>query len=88
MARWVPMSPAKRAKSKGKPARKAARPAKKAAKPAKSAKAGAKPSKAAAAKTMAPGHAHCAATDPFGDPCQNVPRRPSRYCVIHSYLER
>lgn len=33
-------------------------------------------------------HAHCAATDPFGGPCQNVPRRPSRYCVIHSYLDR
>lgn len=36
----------------------------------------------------ATGHAHCAATDPFGGTCQNLPRRPSKYCVIHSYLER
>lgn len=31
---------------------------------------------------------HCAATDPFGDPCQSAPRLPSAYCTIHSYLDR
>lgn len=42
--------------------------------------------KAAAQATN--GRRHCAATDPFGDPCQSVPRLPSKYCTIHSYLER
>jgi hypothetical protein len=92
MARWVNMSPAKRAKSKGKPARKAARPAKssKAAKSSKGKTKAAKPKGAAKPMAAAAGstHAHCAATDPFGGPCQNVPRRPSKYCVIHSYLDR
>lgn len=98
------MSPAKRAKAgkatkKAAPkmARKASRPAKKAkaARPAKKAKGGrARPAARAGSPRPAPtaarpsGHAHCAATDPFGDPCQNVPRRPSAYCVIHSYLDR
>lgn len=67
--------PAARAAPKAKPA--AARKAGKAAKPTAK---GAAPAKPAAA--------HCAASDPFGDPCQNLPRRPSRYCVIHSYLDR
>jgi hypothetical protein len=100
MAPQVRMTPAKprkatkSPKSSGKAAGRKAAPAKgakgkkaakapKAAKPAKGSKAGsAKPT------ASATGHAHCAATDPFGDPCQNVPRRPSKYCVIHSYLER
>jgi hypothetical protein len=100
-ARVLPM-PAKRA-TKGKAAKpskstKKAASAKKAAK--RSAAKGKRPSprkgpasaRAASARPAAtagrPGHAHCAATDPFGDPCQNVPRRPSAYCVIHSYLDR
>ena len=78
------------------PAKKTSRKASKASTKPKAAKRPAKP-KAAARKASArpaPGraagsaHAHCAAPDPFGDPCQNLPRRPSKYCVIHSYLER
>lgn len=30
----------------------------------------------------------CPATDPFGGPCQSTPRPPSRYCTMHSYLDR
>jgi len=70
-------------KSKGPSKAKAARPARK-AKPANKPRAAAKP--AAPAKSPA-GHTLCAATDPFGGPCQNTPRRPSKYCVIHSYLD-
>lgn len=90
------MSPAKKASksAKGKSAAKAAKgkakSAPKAAKPA--AKRASKPALKSAPKASSPaaaaGHAHCAASDPFGDPCQNLPRRPSKYCVIHSYLER
>ena len=89
------MSPAKSKKA----ARKAGTSTKKAAaKPAK--RPAGKPRKASKAATKAPakpaqtataaaaGHPHCAASDPFGDACQNRPRRPSKYCVIHSYLER
>ena|SRR5688572_7156363 len=87
-----------------KKAGKAARPAKvsrkggarKAAKPSKASKSSKKGAKgrpgssAGSAKptASATGHAHCAATDPFGGTCQNLPRRPSKYCVIHSYLDR
>jgi hypothetical protein len=90
-ARSSRMSTAKRAKA----VRKGAKPSKKAARKGKAAsarpKAAAKrPASRRPAPAMAgrPGHARCAATDPFGDPCQNVPRRPSAYCVIHSYLDR
>lgn len=93
MAARVPaMSPAKRATTSK--AAKASKPPKKAAKAGKGRRpARAAPKRAASARpapsTMGrPGHAHCAATDPFGDPCQNVPRRPSAFCVIHSYLDR
>src|SRR5215210_6309784 len=100
MALQVRMSPAtskKAAKKSGKAARprktasksrspakaaKSARPAKKASAPSK----GGKASKTAAPAKAVATHAHCAATDPFGDACQNLPRRPSKYCVIHSYL--
>lgn len=90
------MPPAK-SKKAAKPAKAAKKAAPKAPKPAAKAKgrssAPAPKAKAAVAKPAAPTHggnvhAHCAASDPFGDPCQNLPRRPSKYCVIHSYLER
>jgi hypothetical protein len=100
-ARVLPM-PAKRSKGKAaaKPAK--AKSGKKAAKARPAARKGARPApgrgkapakRAASARPAPatagrPGHAHCAATDPFGGPCQNVPRRPSAYCVIHSYLDR
>jgi hypothetical protein len=102
--RMTPAKPRKAAKSRkpaGKASGRKGTPSKAAKKaaprPAKSSKGGkpsaakpAKGSKAGSAKptASATGHAHCAATDPFGDPCQNVPRRPSKYCVIHSYLDR
>jgi hypothetical protein len=84
----------KAAGKQGKPAARGKAP--KAAKGRKTAKAsGRKSAKrpGAAAKAKAPTHggnvhAHCAATDPFGGACQNLPRRPSKYCVIHSYLDR
>jgi hypothetical protein len=91
-------------KSKKAASRKAAKKAGKAAKsskaPRKAAKSSRKGTKAkpsgrasksagsAKPTAAATGHAHCAATDPFGGTCQNLPRRPSKYCVIHSYLER
>ncbi|MEA3166226.1 MAG: hypothetical protein QOJ26_1095 [Thermoplasmata archaeon] len=96
MALQVRMSPAKSRKAASEKARKAGGKARKTARPkaakakrsAPARKAG-KPKSAKAAKTAsATGHAHCAATDPFGDACQNLPRRPSKYCVIHSYLDR
>jgi hypothetical protein len=101
MAWQVRMSPAKSRKAASK-SRKAAGKAGKPKRPAKAAKAakGAKSSKKASKSSRsrssgsakptasATGHAHCAATDPFGGACQNLPRRPSKYCVIHSYLER
>ena len=86
------MSPAKKASksAKGKSAAKAAKGKAKSA--PKAAKRASKPAVKSAPKASSPaaaaGHAHCAASDPFGDPCQNLPRRPSKYCVIHSYLER
>ncbi len=88
------MSPAKSKKAKSAPrkaskkAGKSARSSKKASRP-KAVKAP-KPAKGRSAKptASATGHAPCAATDPFGDDCQNLPRRPSKYCVIHSYLDR
>lgn len=83
LVRMTPAKPRKSAKSR-KSAGKAAKAMGRKASPAKAAK-GKKAGKPAASAT---GHAHCAATDPFGDPCQNVPRRPSKYCVIHSYLDR
>ena len=101
MASQVRMSPAKPKKAssksskvagkRGKPA--AAGKASKAAKGRKTAKASSKAAKRggatrAVAPKQATGHAHCAATDPFGGSCQNLPRRPSKYCVIHSYLDR
>lgn len=42
-------------------------------------------------KAQAPGkpeRRRCVAVDPFGDPCQSAPRLPSKYCTIHSYLDR
>ncbi|MFA5944684.1 MAG: hypothetical protein WC876_09485 [Candidatus Thermoplasmatota archaeon] len=85
------MSPAK-SKKAAKPAKKAVRPAKSAKKSQRAAPAKKAPKTAGTTPTSkakaAPSHAHCAATDPFGDHCQNLPRRPSKYCVIHSYLER
>ncbi|MHB1261858.1 MAG: hypothetical protein ACYC2H_09110 [Thermoplasmatota archaeon] len=82
----APRKAGKKAGKPAKPARKAgsAKPASKGKpKTAKSAKG--RPAKPTASAT---GHAHCAAADPFGDVCQNLPRRPSKYCVIHSYLDR
>ena len=76
-----------KAKGKATRAKGAARPAPQSAKASKSVKA-AKATTAAAPTRGGNVHAHCAASDPFGDPCQNLPRRPSRYCVIHSDLER
>ena len=80
------MSPARKTK---KAAKKSSRPARPAAGKAKPAAAKAKPAKAAKAKKGAKAEKrHCAATDPFGDPCQSVPRMGSTYCTIHSYLDR
>lgn len=77
------------------PARKAKKTAKKAAKKAAPSKTSRKAAKPKAAKRAAPGKApakpqkaHCAATDPFGQPCQSIPRYGSAYCTIHSYLDR
>lgn len=89
------MSPvrAKKAKTTSKKAAKkakAARPARpvRKAKVAKSAK----PARGKASKKPVKGAVHekrhCTATDPFGDPCQSAPRLPSKYCTIHSYLDR
>jgi len=83
-------------KNSSRPPRPAARS--RAAKPAKKA-AKSKPSQAKAAKPMAkaaskgkaagtPERRHCIAVDPFGDPCQSAPRLPSKYCTIHSYIDR
>jgi hypothetical protein len=81
------MSPAKRSKAK-RPAKAARKSPKKSARP-KAATKSAKPTKAKAARpNAAPERRHCAAQDPFGGPCQSVPRLPSKYCTIHSYLDR
>ena len=77
---------------KARPA-KASRPAKRTGKASKSSKKAPKAARSRSSGSPKPtasatGHAHCAATDPFGGTCQNLPRRPSKYCVIHSYLER
>jgi hypothetical protein len=92
------MPPARKAKtaakktktstSKGRKVAKA-KPAKPAAAKGKAPK-GAK-GKASKAKATAPAKhekAHCAAMDPFGAPCQSIPRYGSKYCTIHSYLDR
>lgn len=82
------MSPARAKTSRS------AKKAKKAARPARPAKGARGKPKAAKARKPAPasarqdGKRHCAATDPFGDPCQSAPRLPSKYCTIHSYLDR
>lgn len=90
------MSPVRGKKAKSASKKKSSRPPRPAArsrsaKPAKkAAKAKAKPA-AKAAKGKAPGtpeRRHCIAVDPFGDPCQSAPRLPSKYCTIHSYLDR
>jgi hypothetical protein len=77
--------PARKGPAKRSKGTKAPRSSRKAAKPSKAARSTSGSAKPTASAT---GHAHCAATDPFGGTCQNLPRRPSKYCVIHSYLER
>lgn len=84
------MSPARKSRkatSKKAKARAAPKKAAKAAKRAKpkAAKAASKPSAKPGAK---PAKTHCAAMDPFGAPCQSIPRYGSKYCTIHSYLDR
>jgi hypothetical protein len=86
------MSPVRGKKAKSASTKKSARPVRPAAgtrkgKPAKKAA----PKAKAAAKGKAPAtpeRRHCIAVDPFGDPCQSAPRVPSKYCTIHSYLDR
>lgn len=51
-------------------------------------KAPAPPKPRPVASAKAPVRRACAARDPFGDPCQSSPRLPSKYCTIHSYLDR
>lgn len=91
------MSPAKRSKAskstrKGKKAAGAKRSARPSA--ARSAKKAAKTATKGAAKPAKGGppaqkeRRHCIAMDPFGGPCQSAPRLPSKYCTIHSYLDR
>ena len=68
-----------------------AKPAKKAAKSKAARTKAAKPAVKAASKGKGAGtpeRRHCVAVDPFGDPCQSAPRVPSKYCTIHSYLDR
>ncbi|MEK6975513.1 MAG: hypothetical protein AABY18_04130 [Candidatus Thermoplasmatota archaeon] len=82
---------ARPARSKAKPRQvPAAKSAKKATKPKATAKGKTAPAAKAASKGKAAGteRRHCAATDPFGDPCQSAPRMQSTYCTIHSYLDR
>lgn len=85
-------SPASKRRAKSAPSRKASAKRTLAKAPATKSKAGTgKPTPRAAAKPVpaaAPARAHCLATDPFGDPCQSSPRPPSRYCTIHSFLDR
>ncbi|MHB8633065.1 MAG: hypothetical protein ACYDBQ_03730 [Thermoplasmatota archaeon] len=46
-----------------------------------------KPSKGKSAPA-APDKAHCVALDTWGEPCQNIPRLGSTYCLVHSNRER
>ena len=93
-ARSSRKSPSKSASKKAaKPAKTAKRTAK-APKASKAAKASAKspgprpaPKGKATPATGREGRIGCAATDPFGGPCQNTPRLGSKYCGVHSHLE-
>lgn len=89
--------PAKRAtKGKAKSSKAAkAKPAKAKASKPKASKSSSKASKSTSGRPSRPSggttekeRRHCVATDPFGDPCQSAPRLPSKYCTIHSYLDR
>lgn len=73
------------------PARKKAKAARKTSSRAKRTAAKAKPRATRAGKASAagkPARRGCAAMDPFGGPCQSQPRPGSKYCTIHSYLDR
>lgn len=85
---------AKRSKKSSKAPKKAARkaPARKAPKATRrpASKAAKKSSRPAARAKGGKGpdtRIRCAATDPFGGPCQNTPRLGSTYCGVHSHLE-
>lgn len=89
------MSPVRGKKAKSASKKKSARPPRpkaRSAQPKKAAKAKGKTSVAKAVpkgkSSGAPKRRHCIAVDPFGDPCQSAPRLPSKYCTIHSYLDR
>ena len=65
--------------------RKAARPAR----PARKAKARAAPRRTKARRAprgpaAPPARSHCTALDPFGGPCQNLPRPGTHRCTIHT----
>lgn len=84
---------AKRSKKSSKASKKGKAPARKGAKAAR--RPAAKAAKKASKRPAPLGKAgrgpdtriRCAATDPFGGPCQNTPRLGSKYCGVHSHLE-
>ncbi len=82
--------PARPARSK-RPAARVHKPrpaAKKARRPAKAPRAAPKKPKAAPRRSLefrtAPARHRCSALDPFGGPCENIPRPGTDRCTIHT----